>query len=134
VVVDDWGLGVLERTVETGGSIILALPALRETPHHHSEMAVAGTVCNLKSFEMPSFKFLGGTDPPTDSAGAARLQSIIRWALDEVERGYTPPKVRRLSGKGLFDALEAFKLMKAGKISGEKVVYRMAETPDIWLQ
>jgi hypothetical protein len=39
--------------------------------------------------------------------------------------------VRKLSGRGLYDALEAFELMKQGKISGEKVVYRMADTPDI---
>jgi hypothetical protein len=128
---DDSVLDILEKTVEQGGDIILALPPIREMPRHHSEMAVAGTVCNLTSFEMPSFKFIGGVDPPTDVAGAVRLQEIIRWALNEAGRKYIPPKVRRLSGKGLFDALEAFELMKAGKISGEKVVYRISETPDI---
>jgi hypothetical protein len=46
-------------------------------------------------------------------------------------RRYEPARVRKLNGKGLFDALDAFELMGQGKISGEKVVYRMDETPEI---
>jgi hypothetical protein len=46
-------------------------------------------------------------------------------------RKYQPPRVRRLNGRGMYDALEAFLLMKRNGISGEKVVYWMEETPEL---
>jgi NADPH:quinone reductase-like Zn-dependent oxidoreductase len=131
VGVDEMVLGILERLTQRGGNIILALPPIRDTPNHHSEMCVAGTIMELESFEMPSFKFHGGHEPPTSSEGAKRLQGLMRWALEEAGKKYSLPRVRRLSRRGLFDAFEAIELMKAGKISGEKVVYRMDETPEI---
>jgi len=131
VGVDERVLRILESLTQKGGNIILALPPIRDTPNHHSEMCVAGTIMELESFEMPSFKFHGGHEPPTSSEGARRLKGLMKWALEEAGEKYTLPRVRRLSRRGLFDALEAIELMKAGKISGEKVVYRMEETPDI---
>ena len=131
VGVDEKVLQILERLTQKGGNIILALPPIRDTPNHHSEMCVAGTIFDIDSFEMPSFKFHGGSEPPASTQGAKRLQDLMRWALTEVGGKYKLSRVRRLSRRGLFDALEAIDLMKAGKISGEKVVYRMDETPDI---
>jgi hypothetical protein len=121
----------LENVVAEKGTIVLALPPIRETQKHHSEMAVAGTINNLETFNAPSFKFVDGVDPPTSAQGAERLQSLVKWALNEAGGRYIVPKVRKLGGRGLYDALEAFELMKAGKVSGEKVVYRMADTPDL---
>lgn len=62
---------------------------------------------------------------------AEKLQSVVQWALDNAGGKYIPPRVRRLRGRGLYDALEAFELMRRGEISGEKVVYKMSETPEI---
>lgn len=126
---DESVLKILETVVAEGGIIVLALPSVRETPKHHSVMAVAGTINNLESFSTPNFKFVDGVDPPTSEQGADRLQKLVRWAL--TDKRYRVPRVRKLSGRGLYDALEAFGLMKQGKISGEKVVYRMADTPEI---
>lgn len=121
---------ILESLVEPGGTISLALPPTRESPNHHVEMAVAGIIHDLENWEFSQFRFVDGIEP-RDSTGAARLRQLMDWALKEIGNRYRPPKVRKLSGKGLYDALEAFPLMKAGKISGEKVVWRMAETPGL---
>jgi len=48
---------------------------------------------------------------------------------DESERKYQRPRVGSLSGKDMYDALEAFALMKKNNISGEKVVYWTQEMP-----
>ena len=93
-------------------------------------MAVAGIIHDLQDWEFSQFKFVDGVEP-RDSKGAVRLRQLMDWTLKEIGNKYQPPKVRKLSGKGLYDALEAFPLMKAGKISGEKVVWRMAETPGL---
>jgi hypothetical protein len=92
-------------------------------------MVVAGVIHDLSDFDMPSVKRVAAASHNPE--GAARLKAIVKWVLDEAGHRYTPAKVRKLSGKGLYDALEAFDLMRAGKISGEKVVYRMVETPDL---
>jgi hypothetical protein len=121
----------LENVVVEKGTIILALPPIREILKHHSEMAVAGTINNLETFNTPNFKFMDEVDPPASAQGAERLQKLVKWALNEAGGRYIVPRVKKLGGRGLYDALEAFELMKAGKISGEKVVYRIAEMPEI---
>jgi NADPH:quinone reductase-like Zn-dependent oxidoreductase len=126
---DETVLKVFETVIQKGGSVALALPPTRPLIDYHCAFVIAGVVHDLGDFEMPSFKFAAAVI--RDTEGANRLKSCVRWALDEAGHRYTPPKVRKLSGKGLHDALEAFDLMKAGKISGEKVVYRMAETPGL---
>jgi hypothetical protein len=60
----------------------------------------------------------------------------MAWTMKELRkdvggRKYQPPRVRRLNGRGMYDALEAFLLMKRNGISGEKVVYWMEETPEL---
>jgi hypothetical protein len=60
----------------------------------------------------------------------------MAWTMKELRkdvggRKYQPPRVRRLNGRGMYDALEAFLLMKGNGISGEKVVYWMEETPEL---
>jgi hypothetical protein len=60
----------------------------------------------------------------------------MAWTMKELRkdvggRKYQPPRVRRLNGRGMYDALEAFLLMKRNGISGEKVVYLMEETPEL---
>ena len=60
----------------------------------------------------------------------------MAWTMKELRkdvggRKYQPPRVRRLNGRGMYDALEAFLLMKGKGISGEKVVYWMEETPEL---
>lgn len=121
---------ILEELVEEGGTIALALPPTRLSPRHHVEMAIAGTIHDLESFNAPEFKFHDGKEP-RDSRGAVTLRSIMAWTMGQVGRKYQPARVRRLSGKGMYDAFEAFELMRAKKISAEKVVWRMSETPGL---
>ncbi|KAH7091697.1 hypothetical protein FB567DRAFT_617346 [Paraphoma chrysanthemicola] len=121
---------LLESTVEAGGSLVLALPPVRPSPNHHAEMAIAGTIHDLESFRAPEFKFHEDVEPK-DSDGAITLQKLMTWTFEQVGKAYKPPKVRRLSGKGMYDAFECFALMRENKISAEKVVWRMSETPDL---
>jgi NADPH:quinone reductase-like Zn-dependent oxidoreductase len=121
---------VLEQVVEPGGSIILALPPTSQSSTHHVEMAIAGTVHDLETFRAPEFKFHEGVEPH-DTHGAGVLRSIMQWTLQGVGTQYQPPRVRRLAGHGMHDAFEAFALMRQNRISGEKVVWRMAETPNL---
>ncbi|KAI1611229.1 hypothetical protein EDD36DRAFT_497140 [Exophiala viscosa] len=119
----------LEEAVAPGGSIILALPPTRSSPHHHAEMAIAGIIQDLETFKTEDFKFHEGE--PHDSKGALRLRAIMAWTMEHVGKEYKPARVRHLSGKGMYDAFEAFELMRANKINAEKVVWRMSETPGL---
>lgn len=121
---------LFEDAVDQGGSIIVSLPPTVQCPDHHVEMAIAGTVHNLESFKASDFKFHHGIEP-RDSHGAEVLRSIMHWTLKEVGMRYQPPRVRTLSRRGMYDAFEAFALMKENLISGEKVVWRMSETPGL---
>lgn len=121
---------LLENAVEEGGSIILALPPSRPSPRHHAEMAIAGAIHDLETFKSPDFKFHEGVEPK-DSAGAARLSKLLAWTIEHAGTLYQPARVRRLGGKGMYDAFECFDLMRQNKVSAEKVVWRMSETPGL---
>ncbi|KAJ5205443.1 hypothetical protein N7472_001891 [Penicillium cf. griseofulvum] len=121
---------LLEDVIDQGGSIILSLPPTAQCPDHHVEMAIAGTVHDLETFKVPGFKFHQGVEP-RDSHGAEVLRSIMHWTLKEIGVWYQPPRVRTLGGRGMYDAFEAFALMRENRISGEKVVWRMSETPGL---
>ncbi|KAJ5365738.1 hypothetical protein N7517_008624 [Penicillium concentricum] len=121
---------LLEDVIDQGGSIILSLPPTAQCPGHHVEMAIAGTVHNLETFRVPEFKFHRGVEP-RDSHGAEVLRSIMHWTLKEIGVRYQLPRVRTLGGRGMYDAFEAFALMRENRISGEKVVWRMSETPGL---
>jgi hypothetical protein len=121
---------ILEEAVASGGTIITALPPTKFSPNHHVEMAVAGNIHDLESFKTDDFKFHGGNEP-RDSKGGSTLKAVMAWTIAEAGRKYLPAKVRKLGGRGMYDALKAFQLMKANKISAEKVVWRMAETPGL---
>ncbi|KAK6064901.1 hypothetical protein SCUP234_12810 [Seiridium cupressi] len=123
-------IAILENAVEDGGSIILALPPTRPSPRHHTEMAIAGTIHDLETFKAPEFKFHEGIEPK-DSAGAARLGKLMTWTTEQAGKLYQPARVRRLGGKGMYDAFECFDLMRQNKLSAEKVVWRMSETPGL---
>jgi len=120
----------LEAVVEEGGSISLALPPTGPSSKHHVEMVIAGVIHDLEEFQAPGFKFHGGIEP-RDTHGGKTLSKLMTWTLAEVGKKYQLPKVRHMSGKGMYDALEAYDAMRANKISGEKVVWRMAETPGL---
>ncbi|KAK7883690.1 hypothetical protein LTR67_010979 [Exophiala xenobiotica] len=119
----------LEEAVDPGGSIILALPPTRSSPNHHAEMAIAGVIQDLESFKTEEFRFHGGE--PHDHRGALRLRALMAWTMEHVGKEYKPARVRHLSGKGMYDAFEAFELMRANKVNAEKVVWRMSETPGL---
>ena len=59
------------------------------------------------------------------------MQGLMRWALDGAGTEYVVPRVRRVGSKGMQDALRGFEMMKRGEIKGEKIVYRVRETPGI---
>lgn len=124
----DASVELFDNAVEQGGSIILALPPTKKYLNHHVEMAVAGTVHDLETFRAPEFKFHEGREP-RDSYGSTILRSVMTWTLKEVGVRYQPPRVRTMSRRGMYDAFEAFNLMRENRISGEKVVWRMSETP-----
>jgi NADPH:quinone reductase-like Zn-dependent oxidoreductase len=128
---DDSTLRLLESLVSPGGDIILALPPTRLFPNHHCEMCIAGTINNLQACDMPQFKFHEGKEPPKFDEGAGKLQKLMRWALDGAGTEYVVPKVRRLGSRGMEDALRGFEMMRKGEIRGEKIVYRVRDTPGI---
>lgn len=80
---------------------------------------------------MPQFKFHERKEPPKFDEGARKLQWLIRWAFDGAGTEYVVPRVRRVGNKGMQDALRGFEMMKQGEIRGEKIVYRVRETPGI---
>ncbi|KIV84433.1 hypothetical protein PV11_00213 [Exophiala sideris] len=119
----------LEDAVAPGGSIILALPSTRSSPNHHVEMAIAGIIHDLETLKAEEFSFHGGE--PHDHKGALRLSALMAWKMEHVGKKYKPARVRHLSGQGMYDAFEAFELMRANKINAEKVVWRMSGTPGL---
>lgn len=121
---------LFEEVVDEGGTLALALPPTRQYTKHHAEMAITGCIHDLETFKTPHFKFHEGNEP-RDSPGAKRLRDLMDWTMKEVGRRYQPPNVRRLSGKGMYDAFEAFELLRANQISAEKVVWKMANTPGL---
>jgi hypothetical protein len=124
-------ISVMENLVEQGGSIALALPPTRPSLNHHVDMAIAGHVHDLQSYKTDDFEFHGGR-APQDSAGGRKIRTLMAWLMeDPIARGYKPGIVKRLSGKGMYDAFEAFQLMRAKKLSAQKVVWRMSETPGL---
>ncbi|KFY65395.1 hypothetical protein V496_02587 [Pseudogymnoascus sp. VKM F-4515 (FW-2607)] len=124
----DLDIAPIETVVEEGGSISLALPPTRPSPKHHVEMVTAGIIHDQEDFNAPGFNFVGGVEP-RDTAGGKTLSDLMVWTLAEAGKKYQLPRVRRLSGRGLYDALEAYELMRKNEISAEKVVWRMEETP-----
>lgn len=124
----DLDIAPIETVVEEGGSISLALPPTRPSPKHHAEMVTAGIIHDQENFNAPGFNFVGGVEP-RDTAGGKTLSDLMVWTLGEAGKKYQLPRVRRLSGRGLYDALEAYELMRKNEISAEKVVWRMEETP-----
>src|SRR5579862_165686 len=130
VRLDKASLDLLEATVSPGGSIVSALSLHRPLPNHITNFAVAGVIHELDDWGLPD-SHLGKLTVTVNSEGARKIRQVIEWALAEAGKDYCPSKIRKLSGKGLYDALEAFDLMKKGKISGEKVVYWMADTPEL---
>jgi hypothetical protein len=120
----------IEAAVVEGGSICLVLPPTKQSPNHHVEMVVAGVIHDLDNFDSPGFKFVDGKEP-RDSQGGRTLNQLMKWTLSEAGKKYQVPKVRKMSGKGMYDAFEAFEAMKSNQISGEKVVWRMADTPGL---
>lgn len=124
-------ISAMENVVEQGGSIALALPPTRPSSNHHVEMAVAGHIHKLQSYKTDDFEFHGEKEPQ-DSAAGQRIRDLMTWLMeDPIARGYKPGRVKKLSGKGMYDAFEAFQLMREKKLSAEKVVWRMSETPGL---
>jgi NADPH:quinone reductase-like Zn-dependent oxidoreductase len=120
--------------VEPGGSVVLALANRGDYPDHRVERAIGGYIHMLGAFDAATFSYKPGTEREKKAGRIAR--ELMAWTMKELrkevgERQYQPPRVRRLSGKGMYDALEAFRLMKKNEISGEKVVYWMEETPEV---
>jgi NADPH:quinone reductase-like Zn-dependent oxidoreductase len=129
VGVDPATLDILESLLSPSGKFLSSVPPSR-TPKHNYAMCAAGIIHELSDFNLPGSRLNTMLGKPNPDA-AKKLQTVVQWALDNVGGKYIPPRVRKLSGRGLYDALEAFELMRGGKISGEKVVYRMSETPEI---
>lgn len=119
----------MEEAVAAGGTIILPLPPTAPSPKHHTDMAFAGIIHDLESFKI-DFKFPNGLTS-RDHEGSLRLRALMTWTLEHVGKEYKPSRPRYLSGKGMYDAFEAFELMRANKINAEKVVWRMSETPGL---
>jgi NADPH:quinone reductase-like Zn-dependent oxidoreductase len=123
-----------KSVVEPGGSIVLALANRGDYPNHRVERAIGGYIHVLGAFDAATFSYNAGTERDEKAGRIAR--ELIAWTMTELrtdvgERKYQPPRVRRLGGRGMYDALEAFRLMKRNEISGEKVVYWMEETPEV---
>lgn len=62
---------------------------------------------------------------PEDKAFGARVWSVLQTLLDEGRIQVHPPRVEEGGLGGVFDGLQ---LLRQGKVSGEKLVYRVAET------
>lgn len=122
----------LEEAVEPQGTIVLALPPTRPSPQHHAEMVMAGVIHDLEDYKAEGFKFHEGKEPRDTSAGKT-LRLLMEWTLNQAGKKYQPGKVKRLSGKGMYDAFEAFELMRVNGISAEKVVWRISETPGLYV-
>lgn len=125
---------VFKSVVEPGGSIVIVLAKRHEYPSHRVERAIGGYIHMLGVFDAATFSYKPGTGREEKAGRIAR--ELMAWTMaelrkDESERKYQTPRVRKLSGKGMYDALETFQLMKSNQISGEKVVYWMEETPEV---
>jgi hypothetical protein len=125
---------VFKSVVEPGGSIVIVLAKRHDYPDHRVERAIGGYIHMLGAFDAATFSYKPGSAHQEKAGRIAR--NLMAWTMtelrkDEKERKYQPPRVRKLSGRGMHDALEAFQLMKSNKISGEKIVYWMEETPEL---
>jgi NADPH:quinone reductase-like Zn-dependent oxidoreductase len=129
VGVDASTLTLLESLLSPQGKLLSSVPP-KAAPKCRFDMCAAGIIHELSDFNLPGSRLNSMLGKPNPDA-AKKLQSAVQWALDNVGGKYIPPRVRRLRGRGLYDALEAFELMRRGEISGEKVVYKMSETPEI---
>ena len=123
-----------KSVVKPGGSIVLALANRGDYPDHRVERAIGGYIHMLGAFDAAIFSYKPGTEREKKSGRIAR--KLMAWTMMELrkevgERKYQTPRLRRLSGRGMYGALEAFQLMKSNKISGEKVVYWMEEKPEL---
>jgi NADPH:quinone reductase-like Zn-dependent oxidoreductase len=123
-----------KSVVEPGGSIVLALANRGDYLDHRVERAIGGYIHILGASDAATFSYKHGTEREKKAGRISR--ELMAWTMIELrkevgERKYQTPRVRRLSGRGMYDALEAFQLMKSNKISGEKVVYWMEETPEL---
>jgi hypothetical protein len=99
-----------------------------------AQREIGGYIHMLGAFDAATFSYKPGTEREEKAGQIAR--ELMAWTMMELrkdvgERKYKPPRVRRLSGRGMYDALEAFQLMKRNDISGEKVVYWTEETPEL---
>jgi hypothetical protein len=123
-----------KSVIEPEGSILLVLANRDNSPDHRVERAIGGYMHMLGAFDAASFSYKSGTEREKKAGSIAR--ELMAWTMKELrkdvsERKYQPPRVRRLGGKGMYDALEAFRVMKRNGISGERVVYWMEETPEL---
>jgi hypothetical protein len=125
---------VFKSVVEPGGSIALVLATRGVWPDHRIERAIGGYIHMLGRFDAATFSYQPGTEKEEKAGRIAR--EVLAWTMKELGkdvgvRKYQPPRVRRLSGKGLYDVMEAIDLMKSNEIHAEKVVYWMDETPEL---
>ncbi|KAJ5584599.1 Polyketide synthase enoylreductase [Penicillium hispanicum] len=105
-----------------GGEYSILSPAKSERPDVNSRITIAYTVIGeafrIADFEVPV--------KPEDSAHGEMFIAIAEALLAQGKIKVHPPKV---GGDGLQGVLEGLQLLKAGKVSGEKLIYNVEETP-----
>ncbi|KAE8350331.1 chaperonin 10-like protein [Aspergillus coremiiformis] len=112
-----------DHAISTGGgdySALLSMEIERTNVHSHETMAytAVGEHFTILEMSVPA--------RPEDKAFAEVFWAMAEKLLADGKIKVHPPKVN--SG-GLQGVLEGLKLLKEGRVSGEKLVYNVAETP-----